>query len=292
MRRVESLLAITDFSIGAHHAVERAAMLAVSRELDRVGLLHVVETSLLDGLKRLFSGSSEADESFEADAKRTLTTLAGEIEAEHGLEIDAMVRSGRPLEAVLEIAPEFELLVVGAVGQHRTRRLALGTTSRALLRAHHQPVLIVRRPPSVPYRRVMVAMDFSEYALRALDWARMLVPEAHLHLESVFDNPSPRSMSYTRGGYEGLDRFRRRLLKRAERRMADLLAELPAGASPLTWSIDPGDPAAVLVEQAESRAADLLVIGRHAKPPAEQLLVGSVTLRVLDRSSCDVLVVQ
>jgi nucleotide-binding universal stress UspA family protein len=48
----------------------------------------------------------------------------------------------------------------------------------------------------------------------------------------------------------------------------------------------------LLLEQASALEADLLVICKHARPTAEQFLLGSVTLRVLEDSLCDVLVVQ
>lgn len=292
MPTVQSILAITDFSLGARHAVERSIRLADELKVPRVGVLHVLERGLVDGLKHLFGGASDLPDSFEVGARQTLGRLLRELGGPEGVEIEALLRNGRPLAAVLAAAEDFDMLVVGARGQAKRQRLALGTTSRALLRAHPEPVLVVRGAPQEPYRRVMVAIDFSEYSETALEWARTLAPTAALNLIHVFDNPSPRSASYVRVSHEGLAKFRRRLRMKAEKRMEELLAELEGIEQPVDHRIVEGDPATLLLEQAAALQTDLLVICKHARPPTEQFLLGSVTLRVLDDSECDVLVVQ
>lgn len=289
---IRSILAITDFSAGARRALLRTAMLVDELGIERGQALHVLEKSLLDGLRRLFSGSSESTEAFEQDAARTLARQLAELEGETGVALSPLVRSGRPLEAVLDVAADFDLLAIGARGQHRNRKLALGTTSRALLRAHRKPVLMVRRVPRRPYRRVLVALDFSDYSMRAVDWARAVAPDAHLYLVHCFDNPVPRSSAYVRVSHAGLDKFRRRVRKKADNRMEQTLSELAEIGQPVTGSIEVGEPGALLVDRAEALEAELLVIGKHARPPTEHFLLGSVTLRVLDKSRCDVLVVQ
>lgn len=292
MPKLQSILAITDFSLGARHAVERSIRLADELKLSRVGVLHVLERGLVDGLRKLFGGSSDVPDSFEVGARQTLDRLLRDVEAPQGVEVEALLRSGRPLAAVLEAAEAFDMLVVGARGQAKRHRLALGTTSRALLRAHPEPVLVVRKPPKEPYRRVLVAIDFSDYSATALAWARTLAPTAALALVHVFDNPSPRSASYVRVSHEGLAKFRRRMRMKSEKRMEELLADLKGMTQPFDHLIVEGDPATLLLEQAQALEADLLVICKHARPTTEQFLLGSVTLRVLDDSHCDVLVVQ
>ncbi len=292
MPNVQSILAITDFSLGARHAVERSIRLADELEVSRVGVLHVLERSLVDGLRQLFGGASDLPDSFDVGARQTLQRLLREIDTPAGVQVEALLRSGRPLAAVLAAAEDFDMLVVGARGQTKRHRLALGTTSRALLRAHSEPVLVVREAPVGPYRRVLVAIDFSDYSEAALAWARTLAPNAALNLVHVFDNPSPRSASYVRVSHEGLAKFRRRIRMKAEKRMEELVAELQGLGQPFDHRIVEGDPATLLLEQASALEADLLVICKHARPSTEQFLLGSVTLRVLDDSVCDVLVVQ
>ena len=52
-----------------------------------------------------------------------------------------------------------------------------------------------------------------------------------------------------------------------------------------------GDTAAVLVELADRRGADLIVVGRRGRDFAARVVLGSVAQRVVESARCDVLVV-
>jgi nucleotide-binding universal stress UspA family protein len=52
-----------------------------------------------------------------------------------------------------------------------------------------------------------------------------------------------------------------------------------------------GNPAAVLVELADRRGADLIVVGRRGRDFAARVVLGSVAERVVQGARCDVLVV-
>jgi len=53
-----------------------------------------------------------------------------------------------------------------------------------------------------------------------------------------------------------------------------------------------GGAAKLLVEQAKESRADLIVVGSHGKNLAERLVLGSVSRKVVQDASCDVLVVR
>ena len=52
-----------------------------------------------------------------------------------------------------------------------------------------------------------------------------------------------------------------------------------------------GDPARVILEQAASCGADLIVMGRQGQGAVEYFLLGSVSRHVISDAKCDVLVV-
>ena len=72
------------------------------------------------------------------------------------------------------------------------------------------------------------------------------------------------------------------------RRAATLLAELGIEAE-LVEAI--GDPAEAIVEVAEARGADLIVVGTREPSMVERLLGHSVSEAVQRRAHCDVLIV-
>jgi nucleotide-binding universal stress UspA family protein len=53
-----------------------------------------------------------------------------------------------------------------------------------------------------------------------------------------------------------------------------------------------GNPADVLVEEAEESGADLIVVGTRGLNAARRLVLGSVSTNVVQHAPCDVLVVR
>jgi len=62
-----------------------------------------------------------------------------------------------------------------------------------------------------------------------------------------------------------------------------------ADASGLTWSGDAGES---IVEAAEAEAADLIVVGTHARGAVGRLFLGSVSDHVVRHARCPVMVVR
>ena len=52
-----------------------------------------------------------------------------------------------------------------------------------------------------------------------------------------------------------------------------------------------GDPASLVLQHQELHLGDLIVMGKHGTHVTEELLLGSVTQRVLDETQVDLLVV-
>ncbi len=58
MTQARTLLAATDFSAPARHALERAAQLAEAHPGTRLALAHIVSGSVLDALRRMLPGDA------------------------------------------------------------------------------------------------------------------------------------------------------------------------------------------------------------------------------------------
>ena len=66
-----------------------------------------------------------------------------------------------------------------------------------------------------------------------------------------------------------------------------------AGAStPATTYARQGDPAAALLDVAEERGADLIVVGNKGMTGADRFLLGSVPNKVTHHAPCSVLVIR
>ncbi len=144
-----------------------------------------------------------------------------------------------------------------------------------------------------PIRTILVPTDFSEDAGNAIRTAHQLLApleqDARLILIHAFNLPIeytaygtiPTSFNYLQDA--GLEA--ERLLQEA----ADGLAR--EGLTVETVARE-GDPAMVIVEEAQARGADLIAMGTHGHGVLRHLLLGSTAERVVQHANCPVMTVR
>lgn len=288
-KSVRSLVAATDLSEGANHAVEQAARLA-KRQGARLWLLHVFNDGAWATLGSLLYSEHWAQREPVLAARDRLSQLVGEIAGRHGIDVRAETRTGRAAAEIAAFAADCgaELLVVGERGEGGFGNAMIGGTALKLLEQASLPVLLVRRPPS-GFESLIVAVDFSENSLRAALGASALFPEARHSLVHAFSVPFEGRMRLAGATDLDIERYRLDERHRAEEKMAAFVEGLGPGRRSAV--IAQGYPPVVLFDEANERAADLIVVGRHGGGRIEERLLGSVTQNVLYQAPCDVLLV-
>ncbi len=280
--KLTSILVATDFSAHAHHAAQRAALLAREQQVRKAVLLHVVPRSMLSAVLR-----SSAIEAME----RTLAQLAGELKRSTGFAFEPRVARGPVVDELVRASSRFDLVVAGARGMHPLRDFALGTSVERMLRKLQRPVLVVKRKPAGPYRRALVPVDFSADARATVELAGRLAPGAELNLLHAFEVVFEGKMRFAGVAEENLLYYRRHARAQAQNEMQAMIAALALPAERITRTIAHGYPPRLIAKAEKETRADLVAIGKHGKSALEDLLLGSVTLHALAESACDVLVV-
>lgn len=139
------------------------------------------------------------------------------------------------------------------------------------------------------YARILVPVDFSEHGQRSMehacDLARSL--SAEVVLFHVFERPTPPKVPATDGRLraylaESLDAARARLTE---------LAAAEAGVRIRAVTVE-GQPAREILAAIRDEGCDLVCMGSHGRGALAEVLMGSVTERVLHHASCPVLVVR
>jgi len=291
MSTLRHILATTDFSPAARHAAERAARLA--RETGAsLGLLHVVPGDQLRALRQWLGEGHGAAAQVDQTARAELRALAQQLQAERHVAVQPLLAEGTVLDELARQADasQADLLVLGTRGQGLLRRLVLGSTAERLLRRSRRPLLLVRERPHEPYRRVLVALDFSPWSDAALALAHRVAPHAHLLLLAAYQVPFEEKLHFAGVDAATIALYRDRACAEATQRLHE--AAHRARLKPAQWTacVPEGDPALRILEQAEQRDADLVVLGKHGQSAAEELLLGSVTRHVLAEGRTDVLV--
>lgn len=221
---------------------------------------------------------------------RHLTTVVREELGEHpDLDVDIEVVRGPTTEALLHLADEHAtMIVVGSRGIGGFRGLLLGSVSRQLCEHAPCPVTVVRHlPEDRPVRldTIVVGVDGSEHAARALAFAASLAVRSHGRIIAVHAaapggmvDPSVAPLAVDgRSLPELLEGWCEPLHERGLEDHESVVAE--------------GDPRTALLEVAEERGADLLVIGSRGLGPVSRLLLGSVSSSIVQHSTVPVAVV-
>jgi len=149
---------------------------------------------------------------------------------------------------------------------------------------------VVRQTPNERYRRVLVALDFSPWSARAVALARDVAPHARLLLFTAFQVPFEGKLHFAGVDAATIDHYRHQARTEATQRMYALAAA--SGLKPGDWDpcIVEGDASRSIVEHAQEKDVDLVVMGKHGQSAAEELLLGSVSKHVLAEGITDVLV--
>jgi nucleotide-binding universal stress UspA family protein len=291
MSALKNLLVATDFSSPSRQAAERAARLAKTAGA-RLRLVHALSGGALTRLQQWMGWDSAIEQAFIEQTRQALDGMAGELSAARDVAVESVLVQGAVLEEITRQAEEMDadLVVLGALGADFMRRFMLGSTAERLLRKSRTPTLVVKQRAHEPYRRLLVAVDFSEWSAPLLELARCVAPGAHLVLLNAYEVPFEGKLRFASVPDATIEKFRLQSRQAATQQLDALAAG--AGLKPTDWTpcIPYADASLAIVEQEQELDCDLIVIGKHGQNMAEELLLGSVTKHVLVESAGDVLV--
>lgn len=190
-----------------------------------------------------------------------------------GLQVDLLVELGPPAETIARVAggAQADLLVLTSDGHGRLLRWAAGSVSEQLLRTLRLPFLLVRagmRPPSAAPAHMLALVDASVSARYVLAYALALAHSAQAQLvvlQTVAD-----SIEQYLGGGSTLAMQRAALQQHVLRAYASHFADAQARAAAIVAAIGLGEPHAALLEEAERRHAELLVLVNSRQCPGRQ----------------------
>ncbi len=288
---MKTIIAATDFSDEARHAVERAAIVAKEQRA-HLSVLHVMSSSALNDLRKLFRTPTDVEAKLIDDAGRMLSEVAADISQKTGVMGSTEVKTGQAHAEILAATESADLLVLGANRRNFLHDLILGTTAERLLSTCKRPILVAKRPPKTRYERVLVPVDFSPYSTSALTMASRIAPNARMTIVHAFRVPFEGRLRTVGASDDDIRRYCEEEQQAAEKMIRELILESHVDADRVSSAVERGDPSPVILAKAEDLLSDLIVIGKHGQSWIEDLFVGSTTHHVLARSECDVLVVQ
>jgi nucleotide-binding universal stress UspA family protein len=242
-------------------------------------------------------GPPELAEEAKRQAKSLVAAVACELR-QSGYEVLSEIDTNLAKRAIPEYAWEWEadLIMVGFHRSNAVSRFLLGSVAHAVLRAAPCSVEIVRpspkgKPASSRGMRIMVGTDGSDCSQKALCAVatRPWPPETVVKVISVRQPVFPES---------GIQDLTDDILEDERRRADDALTSarqtLRSAKLKLCDSSGTlfGEPRTVLLDEAKSWGADLIVVGSHGRHGFDRVLLGSVSEAVAMHAHCSVEVIR
>jgi nucleotide-binding universal stress UspA family protein len=207
---------------------------------------------------------------------------------------------GSPAERIVELAPSYDLTVVGAYGGHDRRQPGLGPVSSRVLQSANGNVMIGRELINEDNFRVLVAVDNSEASFDALQRMGDMfdVRAFDITLMHVVEMPwANLALGKDTGGLDAdLSEYQRQL-GRELRQAGESAIErgrvlLDKWGVPSTAIIEEGDAALELCSHAEEGGYDLIVAGATGTDDVKHALLGSVSLKLAWNAPCSVVIIR
>ena len=292
MVRLATLIALSDLSEPARQAAARAAMLARDANAS-MEALYVLESTLLDELRRMLGRTQESvARRMVDDARESLASFAAAAGQPFGVAAGAHLATGSLLDEIGSRADalDADLLVLGARGAGVVRHLVLGSTAERLLRKSTRSLLVVRRSPREPYRRVLIPVDFSAWSVASMHWAAAVAPGAEITLFHAFEVPFEGKMRFAGVDEASILRYLDEMRAESAHRLRELATQAGFKSGECLSLAAHGDATTRTLELAKERSVDLIAVGKHGRGITEEFLLGSTTKHLLSLADCDVLV--
>ncbi len=175
------------------------------------------------------------------------------------------------------------------LGVHSRRKLFSRTMTQKLLLDVGTPVLIAKTGATRRWRRVVVAVDFSECSARAIKFVGTWTGDAEVHMVHAVDA----GFDLTKDEAELNDR-----IAKFESNLA-LLTKRPFGNEEhgaakemaVSHHVAAGSAREILREKVDNLSADLLVVGTGGRREPGNAALGSVAAALIDQPPCDLVAI-
>ena len=282
----DHILLPVDGSDASQRAQQYATLLANAFDADIHALFVLENGGLVDDMADS-SASNQIESELRATAESTLEAVTAACDAD-GISVQTSMRSGHPTDTIHECigANDVDLVVMGAHSRGRLSRFLRESIAEQVSQAASVPVLTVRArgmdaKPEI--RDILVAIDRSESARHARTYAFSLANtfDATVHglyvIESRFGSSG--------GLRDLLERESESVLREARVHAAQTDVDLVPGTRV-------GNPEREIVEYANKRGMDLIVLGTHGRTGLDRFVMGSVATSVVRNADQPVLTVR
>jgi nucleotide-binding universal stress UspA family protein len=273
MDKIRKILFASDFSARCDRPLDRALMLAQEWNGSLL-IVHVVE-----------GGPHGAQRANMGELAQALRRELPESSAN----VELILKTGSTPHVLAALANESDSdIIVTGVARHNTLRdYFLGTAVDYIVRHASVPVLVVRKRPLQPYRRLLVATDFSACALYALNAAARLFPDIPIKLIHAWHVPYEAFLNSESTRHEIGAQYMTEMANFLDRAPIE-----PGTKARISTAVEEGELGPTINRHIDASGSDLLVLGTHGQSGFVHATVGSRAADLLTSAPTDVLIVR
>jgi nucleotide-binding universal stress UspA family protein len=297
--KIKNILVAIDFSENSDFAITRAIEITKKTNAN-LTFLHVVQKKSLDNFadntlkkllpKGLYLTTEEYKEELVQEKIRSLSRY--KLNIEH-----VVIPKGNPAVKILQYARKnkADLLIMGAHGKYSIRDTFVGTTAEYIAQRTICPVLIVKKVPKKPYKKILVPIDFSNTSKAAFNYCLRLFPNASTRLIHVGDYEYEDILKKKENEElipkSKIIKLRKAVLFYLDNKMKKFIKGHNKQLNKNSYNIQLGYPGSVIINESTKLNCDLIIMGTQGHGRLHYLFIGSVANWVLTETDKDILLI-
>ncbi len=288
-KALKRILAGTDFSRPASHAVVRAALLATEHSA-RLEIVHVTPRLDRKALKGL-----DVDRSFCTGTDPVIEQHLEETRAlvrKHGVTATIKLLKGGAAATLAGEAMRLsaDLVVVGCRGERSFKDALIGTTAERVLERWTGDTLVVKDSPKGAYGTILACVALAPVSCSVVMSAVALSEQARLQILHAYEPMFEMKLISHNATGETIANHRAAAKGEAVRGLTELLDRCPVPSDRcLERHVLHGAPSTLIPGAAVRYGADVIVVGKN-QSVLEAFFLGSVTKKIVRAARMDVLV--
>ncbi len=269
---IKSILTLTDFSIGAEFAIDRAAMIAADQ-----------------GATLQLMYMSESPHPRLAERLARLSERGRQIGARHGIEVSAMFHEARTLNSVIEKTLGVDLLVFDGFDDRNAGSRMQGVSRERLIRHSCCPTLMVKNVFLKPYRRTTVVADYSSKSRKLLRYACDFEVDSMLEVFCAWGTVQRGNEGYIESRDEEIERYCRQGRRRHHAQLLQVKDVLSTRRNRIRYFAGTEDPVKGILVQTQSSESDLVIIESSKPSVLSSFVSWDLSHRLAREVHCDFL---
>ncbi len=283
MGRYARILVAFDGSESGRNALRQAIRLAKTEEAC-LGVLSVLPS--YEGNIE-FIGVRDIEAVLRGPIEKRKAEVNGIASAEDA-SVEIFIEQGKAYERIVEKAATgaYDLVVMGRRGMHRSARMLVGSVTSRVIGHTEKDVLVIPREASMEWKNIVLAVDDSECSRAAVDGAMYLAGTYKGVVTAVS------GVDLADEFYAEVPEAADQMMDKAESALQEVRATAEKKGVSAEFVVRVGKAHEAVLEVAEEKDGDVIVMGSHGRTGLTKLIMGSVTEKVIGYARCPVMVVK